>query len=99
MNSILPLAIILAHPAAADWDSAANRITVPYRDLDLTTELGRAKLDQRLRRAVRNVCEEPRLNSAEGYALERQCVEETLSDAVRQIELAAGSSGGKSRSR
>ncbi len=45
-----PLALLAAGPAFAE------AVAVTYEDLDLSTEQGRDKLEQRLDRAARQVC-------------------------------------------
>lgn len=50
------VAIAAASPATAAPDSPEHSVSVPYADLDLYSEQGRARLQRRLDAAVRSVC-------------------------------------------
>jgi UrcA family protein len=48
-----------SEPATAQGLSPDLTALVQYRDLDLTTDAGRARLQQRVRTAARDLCEQP----------------------------------------
>ncbi|MFN4239244.1 MAG: UrcA family protein [Erythrobacter cryptus] len=88
---LLPaLGLVLAAaaiPAPALAETAS--IAVPYGDLDLTRAAGRKALDQRLARAMRQVCggAAPLRDLARMRAY-RSCLAETRRAATAQVELA-----------
>lgn len=72
----LPLILlIVALVAPVDAKTATRRVEVPYTDLDLTLETDRAKLDQRLARAIRDVCRVPFSRSVRSATEARACFE------------------------
>jgi len=89
MKTFFLLALLLGSTAEESaWASPATAgpvSTVPYRDLDLNTPGDRAILDARLKRAVRNVCDDPGFKTI----LDRQriaaCIDLASKDAERQM--------------
>lgn len=77
-----------AAPAVAAGDLSQPAIAVHYSNAQLATAEGRASIERQVRRAARNLCEEPGLKSAETYAGVRACMDEAWKGAARQIDLA-----------
>ena len=81
-------AALMAAPAFASpvnqTDFSAN---VQHDDLDLGTERGVARLDDRLRSTIRRACANGGRDSA-SIRLERQCRESALASAERQVRFA-----------
>ncbi|MEL6485680.1 MAG: UrcA family protein [Pseudomonadota bacterium] len=70
----LALGLAAAAPAAAQAEGQAA-IAVPYADLNLNSEEGRAALDRRLTQAARKVCGgKPDLRQLSAMAKYRDCV-------------------------
>ncbi|MEO0590428.1 MAG: UrcA family protein [Pseudomonadota bacterium] len=71
------LALAAAAPASAQTDGEAV-IVVPYADLNLSNEEGRAALDRRLARAAREVCGgKPDLRDIRARTAFRECLAAT----------------------
>lgn len=88
MKTFFLLAFLLGSSASeASWavpdDGPVS--TVRYHDLDLKTPGGRAALQARVRRAARNVCDEPGPRTTENYERVKECISRTSQDAARQI--------------
>jgi len=88
--SLFGLALTASQPAFAE-----TRL-VTYADLDLTTQAGNAKLDQRLKRAAKKVCGlDGKIGPLREMTVNQQCFVETLAEArhakskVQQPSLAA----------
>ena len=81
-------AALIATPAIA---SPANQTdfdaTVQHDDLNLGTERGVARLDERLRSTIRRACANGGRDSV-SLRLERQCRESAFASAERQVRLA-----------
>jgi UrcA family protein len=86
MRFVLPaLALACAAPAVAEPATVA----VPYGDLDLTKDAGRATLDARLDRAARKVCGGVApLRDLERMQAWRECLAEARAGYRDQVELA-----------
>lgn len=88
---VLPaLALGLAAPisAVAAPVAAQTSVAVRYADLDLTKAAGRDMLEQRLERAVRNVCGDRPvrdLRAMDGY---NACIASARASYQSQVELA-----------
>jgi UrcA family protein len=90
-----------AVPAMAQ-PAATTRI-VSYADLDLSAEAGRARLEQRIRAAVRTVCGQASPTDLLGVHEVRTCRSETLADVhadrrvgrvfVAQRQVLSGAAG------
>ena len=92
MKHILPFALLAAvcgQPALASQDVATRVSLVRYSDFDLSTADGRAKLDRRIRNAVRRACDSGEPRRASDIAAITACEERAWNDAARQIEVAA----------
>jgi len=89
--STRPLLFALALAAAIPAPALAENVSiaVPYGDLDLTREAGRKALDQRLARAMRQMCggAAPLRDLARMQAY-RSCLAETRRATMVQVELA-----------
>lgn len=72
--------------AAAGRDAQPPRQVVSYSDLDLSKESGRQKLEQRIRRAARQVCPSTTSGSARASAEGRACVREAVSQAWVSVQ-------------
>ena len=83
-----------AAPPALAQEQTGRTAIVKFADLDLSTPAGRATLDRRVKRAARHVCELAGPTSPTDFDRISACREQALSDAIRQIQLAAGSSAG-----
>jgi UrcA family protein len=79
-----------SEPATAQglWPDLTE--TVQYGDLDLTTDAGRAKLQQRVRTAARDVCEEYGPSAAMNFKCERQAEARAAAMEARVIAEANG---------
>ena len=80
-------------PAAAE--PVAVSTVVHIADLDLASQIGQAKLDQRLAQAAREVCGTASPADLEGDKNVRHCRQQTVAAAVAQREqlLAAARAG------
>jgi UrcA family protein len=86
----------LTAPALAE-DSDVNAASVPYHDLDLTTEAGRKTLDFRVEKAARQVCgiDESRTGTRVVPKDRRDCYREVRRQLDRQLAvLMAGDTTG-----
>lgn len=82
------VAITAAAPAlAAPANSTEFNATVEHDDLDLTTQRGIARLDERVRTTVRRACANGGRDSA-SIRLERECRNGALAAAETQVRLA-----------
>jgi len=88
--SLFGLAFTASQPAFAE-----TRL-VGYADLDLTTQAGNAKLDERLKRAAKKVCGlDGRISPLREAAANQQCFAKAFAEArhakskVQQTSLAA----------
>jgi UrcA family protein len=63
-------------------------VAVPYGDLDLTKDAGRAALETRLDRAVRKVCGAVVTRDLEKAAAHKACLAEARASYQPQVELA-----------
>jgi UrcA family protein len=84
-------AAIAASPVHAFADAPDRTVVVRYDDLDLGTANGRVKLQSRIKRAVRRVCEVPGPVSVEAQDRIAACVEQAWKNAAPEIEVALGS--------
>lgn len=78
-----------AHAESIVIDGSGNTTRqrpVVVADLDLTTEQGKAKLENRIAIAVRRVCNIKRGSALNKLDDARTCVENSHADAWRQIE-------------
>ena len=84
MTKLLPLLFLaaIASPVAAQSDHETRLVTVA--DLDLATDAGRQRLDQRLTRAVIEVCGSASDADLAGKNDVRACRDRTLA-AVRSL--------------
>lgn len=62
--------------------------SVPYSDVDLNSEDGRATLDQRIAAAVRRVCSDDSSRDLITYRAVRQCRSHSFAEATRQRDVA-----------
>ncbi|MDB5663034.1 MAG: UrcA family protein [Sphingomonas bacterium] len=93
-------AALAAAPAVAADFGAARTMDVRHGDLDLTSDQGAARLNQRIAVAARAVCGSfhPADLAAKGKAL--ACRNETIARAAPQVELAiAEARGGRQYAR
>ncbi|ENY82566.1 hypothetical protein EBMC1_00640 [Sphingopyxis sp. MC1] len=78
-----------AEAGFADPD-ATPTVIVPYGDLNLASEKGQARLEARVRTAIRGMCRtDPRPNLAQ-RALERDCVAHARRSAEPQLAVLFG---------
>ena len=83
--SLLALAAF-AQPALAG--SETGDVIVSYADLDLTTAAGQTTLDQRLGRAIRQICEPNAPRTARTNAAVRECIAEKRAEVASARSLA-----------
>ena len=83
----LATAIIAAPAQANDATSNGFSIQVPHADLDLTTQEGVSRLDDRVQTRIRQMC---RTGSRDQVALknERACRENARNQAAQSVRLA-----------
>lgn len=84
-------AAILATLAGVNASTAGTEPTavlVPYVDLDLGSNAGRAELDHRILVAARRACDEPRLPSAAQQARISECTRTAMLGAQHAVEQA-----------
>ena len=97
---LLPLAITWACcvGAAAPSHAADDRsTTVRYADLDLASAKGQAALQRRIAFAVRQVCGDPGLKTAQAYQQEQTCEADArreVGESVTRLAFGRSSSGG-----
>ena len=74
LKALIPIAIALTATVPALAQDADQRVArVPYGDLDLSSDTGRAALNQRIERAVRIVCTDPNGAGFADRALRAKC--------------------------
>lgn len=81
---------LIAAPSAASaspMNSTEFSATVEHDDLDLTTQRGIARLDERVRTEIRRACANGARDSA-SLRLERQCRASALASAEQGIRIA-----------
>ena len=90
--ALAALAAATAAPATASIPPAAGTRIVSYADLDLSSAPGRARLEQRIGAAVRDVCGVPVRGDMRSDRAVRTCRIETLARVVRPTRalIAAG---------
>lgn len=66
---------------------------VTHADLDLGSESGRARLEQRVRSAADRLCRDDGRASPEGGYLNRACFDAALANALPQVRLAVSRAG------
>ncbi|MBD2843145.1 UrcA family protein [Erythrobacter rubeus] len=75
------LAIALTLGAAgtpASAEPGLNTVAIDYADLNLTSSEGRAVLDKRIKKAVRQVCATPWTRSIRAGSASRKCIKNTM---------------------
>jgi UrcA family protein len=88
MKTFFFLALLIGSagdPAWASPDRSGPVSTVRYGDLDLNNPAGRAALETRVMRAVRNVCDEPGPKTIENHQRVSACIDQAWKSAARQI--------------
>lgn len=96
MKTLLILAALAAAcPADAQSFSAeaSRTVLVRYGDLDLSTSTGRARLQQRVNRAVRHACPIAEPMGASDIAVVSSCRDGALKNAGAQMAALTGRSG------
>ncbi|MDZ3831052.1 MAG: UrcA family protein [Sphingopyxis sp.] len=81
-----------AAPALAD-ENVGQSVEVPYGDLNLSTAEGRAQLDQRINRAVRNVCRIEDYRDARQMAEHRECRKVAMRGIETRLAAILGGKG------
>jgi len=76
---------LIAGPAFAVDAGERASIRVQYADLDLARDPGVNSLYARLRRAAADVCERPGSRDLKSRALEAQCRDQALDEAVARV--------------
>lgn len=94
---LLPLGAVGVHSAPARADTTISQ-RVNYADLDLTSEAGRARLQQRIRWTVRGICGANVPSEPIRVYSVRRCINEAMESAGKQVFYAvAQAEGQKSR--
>ena len=96
MTKYVVLIPLLVGALSASAYAQPSSVAVGYRDLDLTSDAGVARLDRRIRGAVEKVCGDPREEwhySAVRVVL--KCGRETWSDVASQRQSAIDRANGK----
>lgn len=84
--------------ASAEVDSDGRLVaTVGYSDLDLNTAAGKARLDKRIKAAIRQVCQRPSSLELAASADYNQCVAEARVATKKSVALALKGTRGKAR--
>ncbi len=65
------------------------RVSVPYPDLDLTTEVGQVLLSRRVNSTIAQICGDRNLRDLAGRTAARACYRIAKAGATRDIQLAA----------
>jgi UrcA family protein len=68
-----------------------TRVAVPYGDLNLASQKGRAALNQRIKRAVAAVCDSPEIRDISRAAAASECRDAAHVDAMAQVALLTAS--------
>lgn len=81
---------LIAAPAAANGspvNSTEFEVSVPHEDLDLSTQQGVSRLDERVRTRIRQMCRNGGRDGA-SIRLERECRIGAMAQAERGVRLA-----------
>jgi UrcA family protein len=78
------ICLLGAAQASGAEPAGAHRVTVNYRDLNLSTIQGATALYQRLTRAARSVCDGPQ-TGVHAYEEWRSCYQAAMADAVAKV--------------
>jgi UrcA family protein len=84
-STFLALAAAAAATLASPAVAQAESVTIGYGDLNLTSQAGRAALDQRIDGAARQLCGESSPLELKRVALGRTCRAGVLADARAQL--------------
>jgi UrcA family protein len=80
--------------ASAQAGATENQtIEVRYDDLDLSAPAGVERLQTRVRFAAKRICEYPGIVGIEAHRVRRDCLDETMANADRDIKLAIAEHG------
>jgi len=95
MNAVklLAAALMLAGASAPAFADTAPVQAVEYRDLNLSTARGVARLDARLHRAVGQVCEMPDLRDLVAMAEYRKCHKIAVGSVAQQRTVVLAAQG------
>ena len=81
--------LLASAPATADWKSKKVR----HADLDLTTDAGRDRLQLRIKRAMKQVCERPRAITTTERQDKLACEQQASLSAVQESARILAASG------
>ena len=95
-SALITTGVIKAAPALAQEPATETNVSlVRTADLDLSTDAGRRKLEQRLASAAREVCGTASDVDVEGKNAVRKCRDETLAKARGQLDRVAAAAPGE----
>jgi UrcA family protein len=83
---LLALATALVQPASGATAYAPRQAVVNYSDLNLADPRGAAKLYTRIRQAAKSVCGTPESFYLKLRQLRRDCVDQAVDAAVREVD-------------
>jgi UrcA family protein len=86
LAGLLAMSVVsVSHAGMAPQPSDAPRLTVDYKDLDLSSEKDALTLYRRIETAARQVCPQPTKYSMRVTELSRKCVAAAISRAVNEV--------------
>jgi UrcA family protein len=85
----LSATLVVPTVASAETNSAGELVArVAYADLDLTTAAGKARLEQRMKSAIRDVCQRPDARNLTHSTNYNRCAAQTRAATEQSIALA-----------
>lgn len=94
--TLASLAAAIAAPAAATQTATDFAVGVDHSDLDLSTDAGVSRLDERVRTKIRKMCRNGGRDS-DSIRLERQCRESALASAQPEVNVAVAKAQANAR--
>lgn len=91
------LAILPTVATAAPRGEAPLSAKVNYSDLDLSTAAGKARLNQRIKYAIRQVCQRPSSGDLRATADFNKCADQARAATQKGVALALNGPRGKAR--
>ena len=85
---------LAAAPARAQDDQEEDTIVLSTRGIDLASAPGQAGMMRRIDRAAREVCDEGDRATSEERVLFKECHDEAVADASRQMQVLVARAGG-----
>jgi UrcA family protein len=79
--------------SAQSVDTDTRSIEVRYDDLDLSAPAGVKRLETRVRSAAKRICEYPGLVGIDALKSRRNCMDDTMANANRDMQVAINEHG------